>query len=89
MSAIVYKTFISIAILTSLYSSILAFIVKGRLEKFGYKVTYMNPSITDFKNLNKLRKKNSAQEPLYYASVLAIAASLIGIILFILCMILD
>ena len=88
MSTIVYKTFITIAILTSLYSSILTFIVKGRLEKFGYKVTYMILFISDFKNLNELRKKNSAQEPLYYASVVAIASSLLGIILFILCMIL-
>ena len=89
MSAILYKTLITIAILASLYFSIIAFLVKGRLEKFGYKVTYMNPSISDFKNLNKLRKMNKEQEPLYFASILAIAASLLGIISFIFCMILN
>jgi len=65
MNPILDKVFISLAIMLSIAFAIITVIAKSTLEKNGYKVTYMNPSLSDYVNLKQLTKGKENLKLLY------------------------
>lgn len=84
MNPILDKVFISLAIMLSITFAIITVIAKSILEKNGYKVTYMNPSLSDYVNLKQLTKGKENLKSLYlglrFASIGAVFALLLFLV---------
>jgi len=82
MNPILDKVFISLAIMLSVTFAIITVIAKSTLEKNGYKVTYMNPSLSDYVNLKKLSKEKGNHKSLYLGLQYSTIGSVLAFILF-------
>ena len=82
MNPILDKVFISLAIMLSVTFAIMTVIAKSTLEKNGYKVTYMNPSLSDYVNLKKLSKEKGNLKSLYLGLQFSTVGSVLAFILF-------
>ncbi len=78
----------AISIFLSILFAIVSYTVKGKLEKLGYKVTYMNISTSDYSNLNKLRKKGPKYNVYFRALLYTTIGGALAIIMFLFSMIL-
>jgi len=87
MNQQIANALISISIFLGILFAIVSFTVKGKLEKFGYKVTYMNISTSDYSNLNKLRKKDPKYNVYFKALLYATIGGALAIIMFLFSMI--
>jgi predicted RNA-binding protein associated with RNAse of E/G family len=82
MNPILDNVFISLAIMLSVTFAIITVIAKSTLEKNGYKVTYMNPSLSDYINLKKLSKEKGNLKSLYLGLQFSTIGSVLTFILF-------
>ncbi len=82
MNPILDKVFISLAIMLSITFAIITVIAKSILEKNGYKVTYMNPSLSDYVNLKQLTKGKENLKSLYFGLRFASIGAVFALLLF-------
>lgn len=82
MNPILDIVFISLAIMLSITFAIITVIAKSILEKNGYKVTYMNPSLSDYVNLKQLTKGKENLKSLYFGLRFASIGAVFALLLF-------
>ncbi len=66
----------------------ITFIGKAILKKHGFEVTFMNVSISDYRNLKKLISENTKLIIIYHSLIISTICVSITIVLFIISMIL-
>ena len=87
MNQVVANALISFSILLTVIFALVSFAIKSKLEKAGYKVTYMNISTSDYSNLNKLRKEDPRFRVYFFALLYSTIGGALAIILFLISMV--
>jgi len=87
MNQQIANALIPFSICLTILFALVSFIVKHKLQKFGYKVTYMNISASDYSNLNKLRKADPKYNVYFKALLYATIGGALAIIMFLVSMI--
>jgi hypothetical protein len=89
MNTVIDITLISCSIFLTTVFVLVTFAVKHKLEKLGYRVTFLNISTSDYSNLNKLRKEDPKYKALYIALFYSTVGGGLAIILFLFSMIFE
>ena len=87
MNQQIANALISFSLFLTIMFALVSFTVKRKLEKLGYKVTYINISTSDYSNLNKLRKEDPKYNVYFKALLYATIGGALAIILFLFSMI--
>ena len=87
MNQVVANALIPFSLFLTIIFALISISVKRKLEKVGYKVTYMNFSASDYSNINKLRKEDPRFRVYYIALLLSTIGGALAIILFLISMI--
>lgn len=87
MNQVVANALIPFSIFLTIMFALVSITVKRKLEKVGYKVTYMNISTSDYSNLNKLRKEDPRFRVYFIALLFSTIGGALAIILFLISMI--